>query len=95
MDFKGPFPNGYYVLVFLDVLTRWLEISFTKTTSFEAVKEPTLKWIANHGCPLQIRHDSGSPFQSAAWKQFTKEQGFISHPNTINIQKVRQKSKDV
>ena len=38
-DFCGPFPNGEYALVLTDQYSRYPEVEFTKSTSFEGTSE--------------------------------------------------------
>ena len=58
VDFKGPFYDGYYALVFVDLYSRWPEAYFVKSTSFNAVE----KHFATYGIPLKIKSDNGPPF---------------------------------
>ena len=37
VDFKGPFYDGYYALVFVDLQSRWPEAYFLKSISFKTL----------------------------------------------------------
>ena len=76
VDHKGPLDNGYYVLVILDILSRYPDVAFVKSTSFEATREPLLKYFAYFKTPLVLRSDNGPPWNSEAFAQFSKEQNF-------------------
>ena len=80
-DFKGPLHDGTYVHVFIDQFSKWPEIYFTKSESFEAVKNHFTSWFAAHGYPKFIKTDNGSPYQSAAFKQFLEEKGIRHIPS--------------
>jgi hypothetical protein len=43
VDFCGPFPNGRYALVVTDQYSRYPEVEFTTTTSFEATRKKLKK----------------------------------------------------
>ena len=62
VDFKGPFYDGYYALVFVDLYSRWPEAYFVKSTSFNAVEKHFLRYFATYGTPLKIKSDNGPPF---------------------------------
>ena len=79
-DFKGPLHDGTYVHVFIDQFSKWPEIYFTKSESFEAVKSHFTSWFGMHGYPKYLKSDNGSPYQSAAFKQFLEEKGIRHIP---------------
>ena len=68
--------NGYYCLVILDIHSRYPDVAFVKSTSFEANKEPLLKYFSYFQTPLIIRSDNGSPWNSVKFKEFSQIQGF-------------------
>ena len=37
VNFKGPFYDGYYALVFVDLQSRWPEAYFVKSLSFKTL----------------------------------------------------------
>ena len=81
MDHKGPV-KGSYVLVFLDIFSRFIDIAFVNSTSMAATREPMLKYFSIFSTPLQIRTDNGPPFSSQEFTDFSHEQGFVHHSNT-------------
>ena len=81
LDHKGPF-NGSYILVFLDIFSRFMDIAFVNSTGMEANRIPMLKYFSVFSTPLQIRTDNGPPFKGAEFTKFASEQGFIHHKNT-------------
>ena len=76
VDHKGPLDNGYYVLVILDILSRYPDVAFVKSTSFEATREPLLKYFAYFRTPLILRSDNGPPWNSEKFREFAKECNF-------------------
>ena len=81
VDYKD-LPNGYYILCFLDTLSRFPDIAFVKSTSFQDARLPFIKFQATYGTPISYRTDGGSPFSSSAFKAFMKESGAFHHTNT-------------
>ena len=71
--------NGWYCLVILDILSRYPDVAFVKNTSFEALREPLIKYFSYFQTPLIIRTDNGPPFSSDKFKKFAQEQGFRHH----------------
>ena len=69
MDFLGPFPTSIrennYCLVFIDYLTRWIDIVPTRnrlaSTVVEALKS---RIIVRHSCPEVLVSDNASQFTS-------------------------------
>ena len=75
-DFCGPFPNREYALVLTDQYSRYPEVEFTKSTSFEGTREKLKKIFSTHGVPQTIQPDNGAPFTSRAFSEFAHETGF-------------------
>ena len=76
IDFCGPFPNGKYALMVTDQYSRYPEVQFTTTTSFEATRKKVKKIFSAHGIPQTLQTDNGPPFNSLAFEEFAKESGF-------------------
>ena len=80
MDFLGLFPSGDYLLVMIDLYSRWLEVYFFRTA-------PTLKTtigamraiFADKGIPVLVQSDNGPPYQSTGMTEFAAEMGFRYH----------------
>ena len=81
-DFKGPLPNGYYVLVLLEILSRFPDVAFVTTTSLKAIREPLIKYFSIFGTSFILRTDRGPPFGSKEFEDFANEQGFKHDPVT-------------
>ena len=81
-DFKGPFHDAYYVLVFLDQFSKYPEIYFTKSEAFKSVKCHFDTFISNHGQIDTLRSDNGPPFNGEPFKEYLKSKG-IKHLPTI------------
>ena len=62
IDFKGPLADANYAFVILDVYTKWPDVFWVKSTSFEAIKKHLDNFISAHGRPSYIRSDNGLPF---------------------------------
>ena len=104
-DFKGPLHDGTYIHAFLDQFSKYPEIYFTKSESFEAVKPHFTSFFSTHGYPRALKSDNGSPYQSHAFKTFLDERG-IKHIPSIpespwsngeieNFMRVLRKSYDI
>ena len=104
-DFKGPLHDGTYIHAFLDQFSKYPEIYFTKSESFEAVKPHFTSFFSTHGYPRALKSDNGSPYQSHAFKTFLAERG-IKHIPSIpetpwsngeieNFMRVLRKSYDI
>ena len=68
--------NGIYVLVIMDILSRYPDVAFVRSTSFEANKEPLLKVFSYFQTPLILRSDNGAPWNSEKFKEFARQQNF-------------------
>ena len=94
VDFCGPFPNGRYALVVIDQYSRYPEVEFTTTTSFEATRKKLKKIFAIHGVPQTLQSDNGPPFNSQAFNDFARESGFQHRRITHDTRKHKVKWKD-
>ena len=62
VDFKAPFYDGYYALVFLDLYSRLPAAYFVKSISFNAVEKHSLRYFVTYGTPLKIKLDNEPSF---------------------------------
>jgi transposase InsO family protein len=76
VDFCGPFSNGRYALVVTNQYSRYPEVEFTTTTSFETTRKKLKKIFATHGVPQNLQSDNGPPFNSHLFSDFARESGF-------------------
>ena len=83
VDYKGPFHKSpLYALCFLCLYSRWPEIYFVNSTSFEAAKKHFVNFFSHWGFPNSIKTDNGSPFQSGEFKDWLKSLGIKHSPIT-------------
>ena len=82
MDYHGPFRSGLYVLVIIDLYTRWVEAYYTTSTSFKALKPILKRYMQTHGDVYFLKSDQGSPFTSNEFKAFCKARDITPTPVT-------------
>ena len=75
-DFKGPLPNGKYMLVMIDLYSRFPMVEFVSSTSAAAVIPVFDKVFAEHGIPLSVVTDNGPPFNSQEFASCARTLGF-------------------
>ena len=78
-DIFGPLPSGEKVLVLKCLRSKWPEIGIflrNQSTNADSVIAAMEKMFAVHGIPDVVRTDNGPPFNSKAFKQFSKKVGF-------------------
>ena len=81
MDFKGPMDDGYYVFVLLCTWTKWPEVYWVKSTSFNSIKNHLESFWAQWGRASIVRLDLGPPFFGHEFKNYLKTLG-IKHQLT-------------
>ena len=64
IDFGGPYPDGRYNLVAVDLRSRYPVVETTSSTNFKATREKLKKIFATYGIPRKIQSDNGPPFNS-------------------------------
>lgn len=78
-DFFGPLSNGIYLLVLIDLYSRYPVVKKIKSTAAKSVI-PTLDDIfAHYGIPIELKSDNGPPFKSYEFKLFAENLGFYHH----------------
>ena len=104
VDFKGPFSDAYYCLVFLDQFSKWPECYWVKSTSFNAVKKHFDTFFALHGYPRVVKSDNGPPFSSTEFGNYLNSKGIRHLPiipenpqaNEVeNVMRIVRKAHDV
>ena len=75
IDFCGPFPGSYYLLVVVDAFTRFLEVEIITSTSAEITIPKLERIFATHGLPKFVKTDNGPPFPGVQFYKFMKELG--------------------
>ena len=82
IDFCGPFPSGHYILVVIDVYSRYPEIEILKSIAAPKVIPKLDVIFARHGIPEQITTDNGPPFNGNEFRTYMKELGIKHSPST-------------
>jgi transposase InsO family protein len=85
-DFLGPLERtatgNAYILVFLDLASRWISAYAVEEATAEIVQHSLLDWIAAHGVPHHVHTDNGSQFIAdgvrIAYKRLGIEASLIS-----------------
>ena len=75
IDFCGPFPGSYYLLVVVDAFTRFPEDEIITSTSAEITIPKLERIFATHGLPKFVKTDNGPPFPGVQFYKFMKELG--------------------
>ena len=78
-DFKGPLPNGEYILVVIDYYSRWFEVAYMKEITTEKTIQQLDKMFFTHGLPLSIRTDNGPQFISQGFKDYCASMGIRNY----------------
>ena len=78
IDYLGPFPNGWYLLVLIDQRSRFRDVEFVRNTSANLLLS-YLEWVFSiYGIPDTVVSDNGPPFQSHQVRDFMRQNG-IQH----------------
>ena len=78
-DIFGPLPSGEKILVLKCLRSKWPEVKVLmrhQTTNADSIIQAMEKMFSVHGIPDTIRTDNGPPFNSKAYKDFSKRSGF-------------------
>ena len=78
-DIFGPLPSGEKILVLKCLRSKWPEVCVflrNQATNAEGVISAMERLFSIHGIPDVIRTDNGPPFNSNAYKKFSKRFGF-------------------
>ena len=65
--------SGAYLLVVIDVCSRFSEVEIVISTSAQSTILKLKRVFATHGITEVLKSDNGPPFQSYAFHQFLKE----------------------
>eukprot|EP00794_Sanderia_malayensis_P021167 gene21167-biopygen14711 len=82
IDFCGPFLTGQYILVVIDVYSRYPEIELLKSTAAQRVIPKLDIIFARHGIPEKVTTDNGPPFNGKEFKTYMTELGIKYNPST-------------
>ena len=84
-DHWGPTPDGKYLLLLIDELTRFPEVAVVNSTSADANIEALDSIFTRHGYPDSIKTDNSPPFNgtgSHLLKQYFLWAGIDHNPTT-------------
>ena len=70
IDFIGPFPDGGYVLVIIDMFTRWIELHHTADATASSAAFSLLHHFGRFGAPIQLQSDRGPHFIAGVISDF-------------------------
>lgn len=82
IDFLGPLPNGYSLLVLVDYFSRFAEVIVMKQTTAELTVKALFETFSRFGIPDVLRSDHGPQFIREAMKRFCKEFGIQQQRTT-------------
>ena len=86
IDYVGPLvksATGYaYVLVIMDMFTRWVELVPTKSAGSDAVEAALERLFLRFGIPRLVQSDQGSHFTSSKMAAMAAAHGFSHHLTT-------------
>ena len=79
VDFVGPLPvsvsNHRYMLVFIDMFSRFAEVYPCTNMSVDIVKEKTADFMARYGLPDAILSNRGTQFESQEYHNYLSQFG--------------------
>jgi Integrase core domain len=70
IDFIGPFPDGGFILVFVDTFTRWVELFPTIDATAALAAQALLQHFRRFGAPSQLRSDNRPQFIADLIQEF-------------------------
>lgn len=70
IDYLGPLPNGYYLIVLIDQLSKFPIVEAIRNTSADLLIDFLQRTIATFGIPNTIISDNGPPFKSYKLRKF-------------------------
>lgn len=76
IDFAGPL-QGYYLLIIVDALSKWVEIIPTKTTTSAWCISKLKELFVDFGLPYVLVSDNGRQFVSKEFSSFLKQNGVV------------------
>lgn len=82
IDFLGPLPNGYSLLVLIDYFSRFVEVIAMKSTTAELTVKALFETFSRFGIPNILRSDHGPQFISETMRKFCKEFGIEQQKTT-------------
>ena len=84
-DHWGPTPDGKYILVVIDMLSKYPEVLYTDSTSADENIEILDNIMSRNDYCRNLRTDNGPPWNSHAMKTYLKWAG-INHQPTVSAE---------
>ena len=84
-DHWGPTPDGKYILVVIDMLSKYPEVSYTDSTSADENIEILDNTMSRNDYCRNLRTDNGPPWNFHAMKTYLKWAG-INHQPTVSAE---------
>ena len=75
IDFIGPFPNKGYILVMIDIFTRFVELYATKDATAKAACTALVEHVGRYESSRYIRSNNGPHFANHVIDEFAKLAG--------------------
>jgi hypothetical protein len=76
IDFCGPFPSGYYLMVIIDEYSRYPVVETLTSLTAKSVIPLLDKTFSIFGIPKELKSDNGTPFNSQEFRKFADSMGF-------------------
>ena len=76
VDFCGPFPSGYYLMVIIDEYSRYPIVETLTSLTSKCVIPLLDKTFSIFGIPKVLKSDNGPPFNSHEFRKFAENMGF-------------------
>ena len=84
VDFKESLPSGEYLLVVIDLYSRYPEVDIVKSTSAQAIIPKLDRIFATHGLPKKVKSDNGPPFNGSDIRRYFETLG-VEHKTSTPI----------
>jgi hypothetical protein len=76
IDFCGPFPSGYYLMVIIDEYSRYPVVETLTSLTAKSVIPLLDKTFSIFGIPKELKSVNGPPFNSQEFRKFADYMGF-------------------
>jgi len=76
IDFRGPYPNGEYILVIIYEHSHYPVLEIIRSTNEKTAILKLKLTCSTFGIPRVVKTDNGSPFQGHSFKDLCTELGF-------------------
>lgn len=76
LDFCGPFPDGKYLLIYLDEYSRYPIVKIVNSLCAKTIIPVLDEIMSEFGIPKVLKSDNGPPMNSQQFAEFAKNMGF-------------------